>query len=61
MHHPEVGELELHYENLQIAGADGQTLVIYHADPGSPTAQALAQLATLAANDPPVAAQPDRS
>ena len=45
MYHPEVGELELHYENLQISGTDGQTLIIYHADPGSPTAQALALLA----------------
>jgi transcriptional regulator with XRE-family HTH domain len=50
MHHPEVGELELHYENLQIAGTDGQTLIIYHADPGSRTAQALALLATLTAD-----------
>jgi transcriptional regulator with XRE-family HTH domain len=50
MHHPQVGELELHYENLQIAGTDGQTLIIYHADPGSRTAQALALLATLTAD-----------
>jgi transcriptional regulator with XRE-family HTH domain len=49
MHHPQVGELELHYENLQIAGTDGQTLIIYHADPGSPTAQALELLSTLTA------------
>jgi hypothetical protein len=50
MHHPQVGELDLYYENLQIAGTDGQTLVIYHADPGSRTAQALALLATLTAD-----------
>jgi transcriptional regulator with XRE-family HTH domain len=50
MHHPEVGELDLHYENLQIAGTDGQTLIVYHADPGSPTAQALALLSTLTAD-----------
>jgi transcriptional regulator with XRE-family HTH domain len=50
MHHPQVGELELHYENLQIAGTDGQTLIIYHADPGSRTAQALALLPTLTAD-----------
>jgi transcriptional regulator with XRE-family HTH domain len=47
MHHPQVGELELHYENLQIAGTDGQTLIVYHAEPGSPTAQALELLSTL--------------
>jgi transcriptional regulator with XRE-family HTH domain len=46
MHHPQIGELELHYENLRISGTDGQTLIIYHADPGSRTAQALARLAT---------------
>jgi transcriptional regulator with XRE-family HTH domain len=53
MYHPRVGELELHYENLQISGTDGQTLIIYHADPGSRTEQALALLATLAADDSP--------
>jgi hypothetical protein len=45
MYHPQVGELELHYENLQIAGTNGLTLIIYHANPGSPTAHALAALA----------------
>jgi hypothetical protein len=53
MHHPHVGELELHYENLQIAGTDGQTLIVYHADPDSPTSRALALLATLAADRSP--------
>jgi transcriptional regulator with XRE-family HTH domain len=47
LHHPLVGELDLHYENLQIAGTDGQTLIIYHADPGSSTERALALLANL--------------
>jgi transcriptional regulator with XRE-family HTH domain len=56
LHHPQVGELELHYENLQIAGTDGQTLIIYHADPGSRTEQALALLATLAADRSPSSA-----
>jgi transcriptional regulator with XRE-family HTH domain len=45
LYHPQVGELELHYENLQISGTDGQTLIIYHADAGSPTEQALELLA----------------
>ena len=53
LYHPQVGELELHYENLQIAGTDGQTLIVYHADPGSPTAQALALLAALAVEHAP--------
>jgi len=47
MYHPQVGELELHYENLQIAGTDGQTMIIYHADPGSRTAHSLAGLGRL--------------
>jgi transcriptional regulator with XRE-family HTH domain len=55
MHHPQIGELDLHYENLQISGTDGQALIIYHADPGSRTEQALALLATLAADRSPSA------
>jgi transcriptional regulator with XRE-family HTH domain len=50
MHHPEVGELELHREKLIVAGTDGQVLVIYHADPGTPSAQALDLLGTIAAS-----------
>ena len=53
MYHPQVGELELHYENLQIAGTDGQTLIVYHADPGSRTPHALALLGTLATDRSP--------
>jgi hypothetical protein len=53
LHHPQVGELKLHYENLHISGTDSQTLIIYHADPGSGTAQALARLANPSANRPP--------
>ncbi|MGH3298270.1 MAG: helix-turn-helix transcriptional regulator [Trebonia sp.] len=49
MHHPEVGDLELHREKLIVAGTDGQVLVIYHADPGTPSAQALDLLGTVAA------------
>ena len=56
MYHPQVGELELHYENLQISGTDGQALIIYHADAGSHTAQALALLAKLAAEGGPSSA-----
>jgi transcriptional regulator with XRE-family HTH domain len=53
IYHPQMGELELYYENLQISGTDGQTLIIYHADPGSRAAQALRLLATLAADRSP--------
>ncbi|WP_440071498.1 helix-turn-helix domain-containing protein [Streptosporangium sp. OZ121] len=47
--HPEVGELRLAREALLIAGAPGQCLVTYQAEPGSPSAEALALLGTLAA------------
>ncbi len=46
--HPLVGRLELSYEKLPIPDADRQTLAIYHAEPGSPTARALTLLATTA-------------
>jgi transcriptional regulator with XRE-family HTH domain len=44
--HPQVGRLKLTYTKLPIPDTDRQTLSIYHAAPGSPTAQALALLAT---------------
>ncbi len=46
--HPQVGPLDLGYEKLPIADADRLTLVLYHAEPGSKSAQALALLATTA-------------
>jgi transcriptional regulator with XRE-family HTH domain len=49
MHHPQVGPLELRYDKFTIAGAEDQMLVVYHADPGSPTERALALLASIAA------------
>jgi transcriptional regulator with XRE-family HTH domain len=50
MRHPQVGELELHYDKFNVAGADGQLLVIYQAEPGTRSEQALALLATIAAD-----------
>jgi transcriptional regulator with XRE-family HTH domain len=44
LEHPEAGELVLHYEKLAVSGAHGQTLVVYHADPGSRSAHALAEM-----------------
>jgi transcriptional regulator with XRE-family HTH domain len=43
--HPEVGLLELTREKLPIGDSEGQLLVIYHAEPGSESARALARLA----------------
>lgn len=47
MRHPRVGELELHYDKFTVTGAEDQLLVIYHAEPASRSAEALALLSTL--------------
>ena len=49
--HPQVGPLELSYEKLPIPDTNCQTLVIYHAEPGTPSAQSLTLLATTAADE----------
>ncbi|MFC8427962.1 helix-turn-helix transcriptional regulator [Streptomyces sp. NPDC057253] len=46
--HPQVGPLELRQEKLLITDTDRQTLVIYHAEPGTPTSERLTLLAALA-------------
>ncbi|ADL44028.1 helix-turn-helix domain protein [Micromonospora aurantiaca ATCC 27029] len=51
-HHHDVGELTLTYDSLTVAGATGQQLVVYQAEPGSRPAQALALLGTVAADLP---------
>ena len=48
--HPIVGDVALQYEPLAVAGADGQSLVIYSAEPGSASEQALDLLASLVAD-----------
>jgi transcriptional regulator with XRE-family HTH domain len=47
LRHPQVGELELSYEKLLVPGADLQTLVTYHARPGSESEERLRLLASL--------------
>jgi hypothetical protein len=42
--HPVVGELYLHRYRLSIPHSGGQHVIIFGADPGSPTAQALEKL-----------------
>ncbi len=51
MRHPRVGMLELRREKLAIGDTGGQLLVIYHAEPGSAGAEALALLGSVAAGD----------
>jgi transcriptional regulator with XRE-family HTH domain len=48
-HHPLVGDLTLAYESLQLPADPGLTFVTYSAEPGSPTEEALRQLAAWAA------------
>ncbi|MEV5484761.1 MULTISPECIES: helix-turn-helix transcriptional regulator [Streptomyces] len=47
LRHPEVGDLALTYQSFDVRGAHAQQLVIYHAEAGSPSAQALTLLGTL--------------
>ncbi|WP_229068436.1 helix-turn-helix transcriptional regulator [Actinoplanes sp. DH11] len=48
-HHQAVGDLELHYESMGLIAEPGLVLTVYSAEPSSPTAQALALLASWAA------------
>ncbi|MEV0221771.1 helix-turn-helix transcriptional regulator [Streptomyces sp. NPDC050704] len=48
-HHPVVGELTLDYESLTVNSAPGQQLVVYQAEPGSPSEHALSLLGSLTA------------
>ncbi|MGL5865389.1 MAG: helix-turn-helix transcriptional regulator [Dermatophilaceae bacterium] len=41
LHHPEVGDLDLDYEVLHLAGGEGQRIVTHTAPPGSSSAAAL--------------------
>jgi transcriptional regulator with XRE-family HTH domain len=56
--HPSVGDLTLQYETFTVNGAAGQTLIVYHAEPGSPSAQALALLGSMTAEALPVSSLP---
>jgi len=49
-HHPVVGELTLAYEELAITAEPGQVLLVYTAEPGSPSAERLRLLASWAAD-----------
>ncbi|WNV91474.1 helix-turn-helix transcriptional regulator [Umezawaea sp. Da 62-37] len=44
--HPRVGPLELAYEALPVPGAPEQMIITYSAEPGSPSAAAIGELAT---------------
>lgn len=61
MRHPQLGELTLDLAKLAVEGAEGQILVVYHAEPGTESAEKLALLGSLAADGadvpPPRSAQ----
>lgn len=44
LEHPDVGRLELSYESFEVTGAPGHVLLVYTAEPDSPTAARLARL-----------------
>jgi len=44
-----VGEMKINYETLPLPGDNGQTVVVYSADPGSPSEEKLAFLSNWAA------------
>jgi transcriptional regulator with XRE-family HTH domain len=48
--HPLVGELTLSYEALELTADSGQTLVVYTAEAGSPSQEALSRLANWGAS-----------
>lgn len=45
--HPDVGPLTLVYQAFDVRSAPGQQLILYHAEPGTPSARALALLSSL--------------
>jgi transcriptional regulator with XRE-family HTH domain len=56
--HPDVGLLTLSFQAFDVRSAPGQQLIVYQAEPGSPSAQALALLGSIAATR---RAEPDRA
>ena len=61
LRHPLVGDVTVRYETFSVNGAEGQQLVVYHAEPGSPSERALNLLATMVAAEPePARVEPSR-
>lgn len=58
LRHPLVGELALSYETLKLPDDPDQSLIVYHAEPGSPSAEALQLLASWGTDATRAAAQP---
>ncbi|MBZ4015334.1 helix-turn-helix domain-containing protein [Streptomyces purpurogeneiscleroticus] len=62
LHHPVVGPLTLSYETLRLPADPDQQLIVYHAEPGSASAESLRLLGSWAAEEPasrePVSREP---
>lgn len=50
LRHPLVGDLTLHFESFRLGDGTEQGLITYHAEPGSPSAEALRLLASWGAD-----------
>jgi len=48
-HHPQVGQIDLNWDRLTVQDGSGQTLMVYSAEPRTPSATARTLLGTLAA------------
>lgn len=46
LHHPLVGDLSLHFEGFRLTDDSDMSLVTYHAEPGTPSAESLRLLAS---------------
>lgn len=57
-HHPQIGDLRLHFEALAVTSAPGQHLSVYSAEPGSPGSDALILLRRLSEQAAADAADP---
>ncbi|MFG6403968.1 helix-turn-helix transcriptional regulator [Microbacterium sp. P04] len=58
LHHPIVGDLDLNYESMELPSEPGLVMNVYTAPSGSPSADALAMLASWAATQEEAAAHP---
>jgi transcriptional regulator with XRE-family HTH domain len=61
MHHPEVGEVSLDVQSLQIEGSPGHRLVIYYAEPGTRDHDAIVLLDRIAHDQAATVLQPQPS
>jgi len=60
LHHPLVGDLTLHFEGFRLSDGTDQALITYHAEPGSPSADALRLLASWGTDATRAGASADR-